>query len=62
MPSLNRLVEHIEASGGLLAFEDGHLVIRGRVPGTLLMRVHRHRRQLERWLASQGSTSRPGRE
>jgi hypothetical protein len=51
MRELHHLITSIRASGGELVLRDGRLHVHGRVPDGLLMRVHRHRRSLERWLA-----------
>ena len=56
MAVLNRLIASIEASGGSIEIRDGHLTIRGTLPGPVLMQAHRHRRRLERLLAR----SKPG--
>jgi hypothetical protein len=52
MRELQHLITRIEASGGALELRDGRLVVRGNLPDTLLMRAHRHRKSLERWLVS----------
>ncbi|WP_207456617.1 hypothetical protein [Azospirillum sp. SYSU D00513] len=53
MRELNHLITTIRASGGELVLRDGRLVVRGELPDMLLMRAHRHRKTLERWLANQ---------
>jgi len=48
--ALLELIRDVRQAGGTLRLRDGRAVVDGEVPPDLLMRIHRHRRRIERLL------------